>query len=114
MGNTISSISQRITIQYIDTIKNILNHNNKKYPLLVDVDKISEFLCDKTEWSSSESIDISELYWEFMCWLKEKYKINNYNEEIFVSKLSKKRTIIDNKVCNIKMSNMFDSDFLRL
>jgi hypothetical protein len=117
MGATISNISHRITVQYIETAKYVLNHNNTRYPLLVDVDKISEFLYEETQWSISEFVEIDDIYWDFMKWLKRKYKTNKYNKKIFIDKLSKKRTIINNKVHHIKManmSNMINSDIFRL
>ena len=114
MGSTISTISRRITIDYIETAKIMLNHNKKLLPLIVNVDKISEFLHEETAWSTSQSLSIKDIYREFSAWLSRKYGIRNYNKSIFVEKLSKKRVIENNEVINIKLLNKTSMDVLRL
>lgn len=113
MGTVISKISHRITVEYIETAKIMLNHNKKLLPLIVDVDKISEFLHDDTAWSTSGFLHVDKLYWEFMCWLRRKHSLQTYNKKIFIEKLSKKRTIINNHVQHIKLTNIVNEDVLR-
>lgn len=102
MGN---NITHRISVEYIEKGKILLNHNNKLLPLLVDIDKISEFLNDETEWSTSRSISVDQLYRDFMYWLLRKHKIRSYDKDVFIEKLSKKRYIENNFVKNIKKIN---------
>jgi hypothetical protein len=82
--------------------------------LIVDVDKISEFLYEETAWSTSQSLNVDEIYREFSVWLQRKYSIRNYNKSTFIEKLSKKRIIENNKVINIKLLNKISMDILRL
>jgi hypothetical protein len=105
---------QRITIEYIESVLYLLNHNNPKYPLLVDVDKISEFLYEESKWSSSNTISIDVLYTNFLIWLSNKYNIIKYNKNIFITKISKKRIILDNKVQNIELLICEYNDELKL
>ena len=114
MGTSLSTISHRIRVEYIDTVKCLLNHNNPNYPLIVNVDKITEFLNEETQWSTSGSVNIDEIYWNFTQWLKRRYKINKYDKKIFIEKLSKQRKIVDGAVCHMKMVNMSNSEIMRL
>lgn len=114
MGTSISTISRRITIEYIESAKVLLNHNKKFLPLIVDVDKISEFLNQETAWSTSRSLSIDELYRKFSGWLYRKYTIRNYNKSIFTEKLLTKRTVENNRVINIRFAYEDSLDCLRL
>lgn len=93
---------QRINVEYVENAMYMLNHNNPKYPLIVDVDKITEFLCEETKWSTSGTLEIDEIYNKFLIWLENKHNIKNFNKDIFTEKMSKKRNVINNCVQNIK------------
>ena len=110
----ISKIIQRINVEYVEYTMYMLNHNNKNYPLIVDVDKITEFLCEETKWSTSGTLKIDDIYNSFMTWLETKYNIQNYDKNIFIEKLSKKRSIVRNIVQNIKFTNLSNSQIFRL
>lgn len=108
MDNTTQSIKilytwiQRINVECVENIMYMLNHNNSNYPLIVDVDKITEFLCEETKWSTSGTLKIDEIYNKFLIWLENKYNIKNFNKEIFAEKMSKKRNVVNGCVQNIK------------
>lgn len=114
MNLSLNNLLQRINVEYIEPTMYMLNHNNKYYPLIVDVDKVSEFLYEETKWSTSGTLSTDELYNKFLNWLESKYNIESYNKNTFFEKLSKKRNITKNKVQNIKFINLTASQLIRI
>lgn len=114
MGTTVSTISRKITIKYIETTKIILRNNVTLMPLILNVNKVDEFLNEETEWSNTNYEEFDVIYDEFLLWIKKKYNVFHYNKKIFFEKLKSKRMIENNIVKNIRLINSINIDNLRI
>ena len=108
-------VSKKISATYIEPAKAYLNNNISIIPKLaiIDVDKIDEFLYEETEWSEGCEM-FSEVFCVFLKWIKHKYGVEKYNQNVFYKKMNTKREITRNVILNLRLKYKIDDECFRL